>query len=309
MADMPQPCFIAIDWGTSSFRLWAMSRNGEVVSTTRNDNGMSRLKPDDYASVMASALSELGIAEGLPTIICGMAGAAQGWVEAPYIDTPAKLDEIPLHAVLVPGTEGIVRILPGLAQRDMSAPDVLRGEETLLLGAVLAKSVSGTICLPGTHSKWVMIDKGEVSRFSTSMTGEVFSLLKTRSVLSHTVNQTPTVDSESEAFQSAVEEALNRPEKILQALFSVRSTPLLHASTTGKDMHARLSGLLLGLEIAGIGDVPRKCVTLVSAGQLAHNYKRALTVAGFHCELIDADEMVLAGLRYAAGKIWPESKT
>lgn len=309
MTDMSQPSFIAIDWGTSSFRLWAMSSDGNVVLATRNDNGMSRLKPGDYASVMAGALSELGIAEGLPTIICGMAGAAQGWVEAPYIDTPTRLDEIPSHAVPVPGTKGMVRILPGLAQRDMSAPDVMRGEETLLLGAVLEMDISGIICLPGTHSKWVMIDKGQVSQFSTSMTGEVFALLKTRSVLSHTVNQTAAVDTECGAFQSALEEALNRPEKILQALFSVRSTPLLHAATTDKDMQARLSGLLLGLEIAGIGNVPRKFVTLVSTGQLAHNYKRALTLAGFHCELIDADEMVLAGLSYAAGRIWPESKT
>lgn len=305
---MQHPSLIAIDWGTSSFRLWAISGGGQVVSRTRNDNGMSKLKPGDYAHVLAAALTELGLAHTLPTIICGMAGSAQGWMEAPYVDTPTSLEGIPLQAVVVPGTATMVRILPGLAQRKMSAPDVMRGEETLLLGAVLERGVSGTICLPGTHSKWVTIDEAEVCGFSTSMTGEIFSLLQSHSVLAHSVQQAAGENDDDEAFQSAVREAVNSPEKILQALFSVRSASLLQQTATARPMRARLSGLLLGLEIAGVRDIAQKQVTLISSGQLAHSYRHALESVGFQCKLIDADEMVLAGLCHAAGQIWPNLK-
>lgn len=305
---MQQPSFIAIDWGTSNFRLWAISGGGQVVSRTRNNNGMSKLKPGDYTHVLDAALAELGISVTLPTVICGMAGSTQGWMEAPYVDTPTSLENIPLQAVPVPGTETMVRILPGLAQRKMSAPDVMRGEETLILGAVLQRGVSGTICLPGTHSKWVTVDKAEVRGFSTSMTGEVFSLLQSHSVLAHSVQQAAGEKDDDKAFQSAVNEAVSSPEKILQALFSVRSTSLLQQNATARQMRARLSGLLLGVEIAGVRNMVQEQVTLISSGQLAHNYKRALNIAGFQCELIDADEMVLAGLCHAAAKIWPGLK-
>ena len=152
----------------------------------------------------------------------------------------------------------------------------MRGEETLILGAVLQRGVSGTICLPGTHSKWVTIDEAEVRGFSTSMTGEVFSLLQSHSVLAHSVQQAAGENDDDEAFQSAVKEAVSSPEKILQALFSVRSTSLLQQNATARQMRARLSGLLLGVEIAGVRDMVQEQVTLISSGQLAHNYKRAL---------------------------------
>lgn len=119
---------------------------------------MSSLKRDDYADVLAAAMAELGIARGLPTIVCAMAGSAQGWLEAPYMDTPTRLEDIPAHAVSVTETEADVRISPGLAQRSTKAPDVLRGKETLIQGAVLTRCISGTIFLPGTHSKWVTVE-------------------------------------------------------------------------------------------------------------------------------------------------------
>jgi len=305
---MQQPSFIAIDWGTSSFRLWALSGNGQVISTRRSDNGMSNLKRDDYAGVLTATLAELGIVRGLPTIVCGMAGSAQGWMEAPYIDTPTRLLDIPAHAISVTETEADVRILPGLAQRNTKTPDVLRGEETLILGAVLTRGISGTICLPGTHSKWVTVEDARVERFSTSMTGEIYSLLKSQSVLAHSVDQTAGDHDSDHAFQSAVEEALHAPEKILQALFSVRSTSLLHSAVTGQEIRARLSGLLLGVEIAGVKDMGPEKVTLISGGLLARQYEHALKIAGFQCAQIDADEMVLAGLCFAANRIWPELK-
>ena len=107
-----------------------------------------------FAAVLQSHLEAVGAAPGLPVVVCGMAGARQGWVEAGYVDTPARLASILEHTVAVPGQERDIRILPGIAQRDPKAPDVMRGEETQLLGALGVDAADDAIvCMPGTHSK------------------------------------------------------------------------------------------------------------------------------------------------------------
>src|SRR6185295_3284527 len=130
----------------------------------------------------------VGAARGLPVIICGMAGARQGWVEAGYVDTPAPLASILKHAVAVPGQDRDIRILPGIAQRDRGAPDVMRGEETQLLGALGPDAADDAlVCLPGTHSKWVEAKGGTVERFATFMTGELFDVVSRETILAHTI--------------------------------------------------------------------------------------------------------------------------
>ena len=139
-----------------------------------------------FATVLQSHLDAVGAANDLPVIICGMAGARQGWVEAGYIDTPAHLASILERAVSVPGEARDIRILPGIAQRDPNAPDVMRGEETQLLGALGADAASdAVVCIPGTHSKWATVKGGTVERFATFMTGELFSVVSRETILSH----------------------------------------------------------------------------------------------------------------------------
>ena len=136
-----------------------------------------------FDAVLERHLAELGARQTLPVIICGMAGARQGWREAGYLDTPADVADIVRNALVVDGYPRDVRILPGIAQRDAGAPDVMRGEETQLLGLVADGVRSGLVCMPGTHSKWVMLAGGKVESFSTYMTGELFDVLSRYSIL------------------------------------------------------------------------------------------------------------------------------
>jgi 2-dehydro-3-deoxygalactonokinase len=128
---MSQAAYVAVDWGTSSFRLWLVDRTGNVLGERRSHEGMMAAGKLGFPTVLQSHLDAVGAAPGLPVIVCGMAGARGGWVEAGYVDTPARLALIPEHAVAVPGQDRDIRILPGIAQRDPKAPDVMRGEETL----------------------------------------------------------------------------------------------------------------------------------------------------------------------------------
>src|SRR5215471_12998977 len=149
---MERPAYVAVDWGTSSFRLWLVGNEGGVLGERRSGEGMTTAAQTGFAEVLQSHLAAVSAPEDLPVIVCGMAGARQGWVEAGYIDTPTSLAAILTGAVSVPGQKRDVRILPGLAQRSKEAPDVIRGEETQLLGAMPSGAAGEQmVCMPGTH--------------------------------------------------------------------------------------------------------------------------------------------------------------
>src|SRR5258705_6442214 len=208
---MGQAAYVAVDWGTSSFRLWLVDRAGNVLGERRSHEGMMAAGKPGFATVLQSHLEAVGAAPGLPVVICGMAGARQGWVEAGYVDTPARLASILKHAVPVPGQNRDIRILPGIAQRDPKAPDVMRGEETQLLGALgIDAAGDAVVCMPGTHSKWVRTSGGSVEGFATFMTGELFGVVSRVTNLAHPVARV--VQSEDiDAFQSPFTPAFETP--------------------------------------------------------------------------------------------------
>jgi len=300
-----QPSYILIDWGTSSFRLWGIDINGNVLFEKHEPLGMSKLKPADYESLLEKILLELSVASSAPVLICGMAGAAQGWQEANYVDLPTKLDELSSHAVKVKTQGRDVRILPGLAQRTKSIPDVLRGEETLLLGALASGKSFETYCLPGTHSKWVNMKSGTVERFQTFMTGEIFALLREHSTLSYFMGSQPENLFEHAAFSAAVLETHNKPELLTNLLFSIRSGALLFPADDEIIHAARLSGLLIGAELAGVENDIRK-VGLISDGELGKSYATAMQTLNIDVEEISSEQLALHGLKYSAKHIWPE---
>jgi 2-dehydro-3-deoxygalactonokinase len=304
---MPQAAYIAIDWGTTSFRLWAIAADGTVLKEVLQGKGMASLKPGDYKHVLDETLQLQGLNRELPTLICGMAGARQGWQEAVYIETPASLDEVAGKCIAVAGTDDMVRIVPGLAQRDKAAPDVMRGEETQILGAVASGRTAGTFCMPGTHSKWVQLKGSIVTGFSTWMTGEVFKLLGEQSVLSQTIQKDVGSPHEYTEFEIAVRETIEAPQSVLNSLFSVRSQPLLFDGVTPQAMYQRLLGLLIGLEIAGNASGVNDKVCLVATGQLAKTYSHAFAAAEIDCDVLDANDMVRAGLHKVASQLWPDT--
>jgi len=134
---MSQPSFVAVDWGTTDFRLWVMDAGGQILKNTQGPFGMSRLKPEDFGRILEESLNTLGVDEDVPVVICGMAGAAQGWCEAPYLTAPTQLEILGQQAVVVPNTLRCIRILPGVKQ--MNPANVMRGEETQIAGDFASK--------------------------------------------------------------------------------------------------------------------------------------------------------------------------
>ncbi|MDR6756216.1 2-dehydro-3-deoxygalactonokinase [Mycoplana sp. BE70] len=303
---MVKPAYVAVDWGTSSFRLWLIGNDGSVLDERRSNEGMVAAATTGFGTVLANHREAVLAPADLPVIICGMAGARQGWVEAGYIDVPAALSTIPFAAARVPDATADIRILPGLAQRDRAHPDVIRGEETQLLGA-LADLPDGhsLVCMPGTHSKWVHVSDGMVTRFHTFMTGELFDAVASHTILKHSIADTGAVDGGSDAFRRAVEEVIRNPATATSLLFGARSGTLLHGLAP-TDAKALISGTLIGLEIAGALDAaePGAPVVLVASGALGALYESALDCAGVEPVIVDADIAVRAGLAVAARSLW-----
>jgi len=293
------PDWIAVDWGTSNLRAWAMGEAG-VLATASSDQGMGGLTRDGFEPALLKLIGDwLPQGRQTPVIACGMVGARQGWVEASYRATPcAPVAAAALCPVQTADPRLKVQIVPGLSQSKPA--DVMRGEETQIAGALaLDPGFDGVICLPGTHSKWVHVSAGEVVSFQTFMTGEMFALLAAQSVLRHGIAPE---GHDQDAFDTAVTEALSRPERLAARLFSLRAEGLL-AGLSPVAARSRLSGLLIGAELAGakpywLGQRLR----LIGTEALVANYTRALAAQGVIADPLPAAACTLAGLAVASGK-------
>ncbi|HEY2611696.1 MAG TPA: 2-dehydro-3-deoxygalactonokinase [Reyranella sp.] len=294
---------VAVDWGTSSFRGWLLSAEGEVLAESRGHEGMLHCSGTGFAPVLRDHLARLGAGEGTQVLICGMAGARQGWVEAPYLKTPTRLDALHEGAVRIDAATDI-RILPGVAQARADRPDVMRGEETQLLG-VTEPDFTGLVCIPGTHSKWVRIEAGHLIEFSTYMTGELFSVMSQHSILVHAVEAGSPPSTESQPFRDGLAMAQAAPTGLTASLFRLRAAQLLGLEQRA-DGAARLSGLLIGTEIADAAHRhgAQQMLRLIGAGALGGLYEAALREAGFDVRVVDAEAASRRGLAKAAINIW-----
>ena len=291
-----KPDWIAVDWGTSNLRAWAMGPDG-VQAEASAALGMGQLAPADFEPALLGLIAPWLGAGSMPVIACGMVGARQGWLEAPYRAVPcAPVAEGQLIAVPTQDPRLRVRLVSGLKQ---TAPaDVMRGEETQIAGALtLLRDFDGILCLPGTHSKWVHVSAGEVVSFQSFMTGEIFALLRQHSVLRHGIAE----GWDDAAFDAALSQALSRPEKIAARLFSLRAEALLE-NLSPELAFARLSGLLIGIELAAAKPYwLGQRVVLIGASQLCSPYARALAAQGLQPETLDATACTLSGLALARG--------
>jgi len=300
MAVDKKPFAAVADWGTTRLRLWTLDADGAVLGESRGDDGLLRAKEAGFEPTLERHLATLRAPADLPVVICGMAGSRTGWIEAPYRSLPAGLDGIVKAAVRVPARRHVI-MLPGVARRDEAAPDVMRGEETKLLGLVHGGTHDAVVVMPGTHAKWVRIADGGLADYRTFMTGELFALLKDKSVLAGALEGAGEVDPAGAAFAAGVKASLETPELIANALFSVRAGWLVH-DRKPTDQLARLSGLLIGLEVAGgrtLYGKPQQ-VLLLSDGMMGGLYASALEIAGLTVKRVEADELVRDGLFMAA---------
>ena len=286
------PDWIAVDWGTSNLRAYAMGADGRVLAEAASDEGMGKLERESYEPALLRLIGPW-LEDRPPLVACGMVGSRQGWCEAPYRTVPCTpLD--PAALVTAPTTDPRLRvsIAPGLKQTQPA--DVMRGEETQIAGALqLMPGYDGVLCLPGTHSKWVHVSAGEVVSFQTFMTGEMFALMSEASVLRHGMLGGGWDDA---AFDAAVAETLSRPERLGARLFSLRAEGLI-AGLTATAARSRLSGLLIGTELAAARPYwLGQRVTLIGAESLSAAYVRALSAQGVTAHRLSATDCTLAGL-------------
>jgi 2-dehydro-3-deoxygalactonokinase len=293
---MTTPDWIAIDWGTSHLRAWAMSPAGEVLDRADSECGMSRLERADYEPALLELIGPWlpSVGKKCPVLACGMVGSKQGWIEVPYQTTPCHPAGVAVAApVASPRVE--VLICPGVKQDEPA--DVMRGEETQIAGLLHAQpEFEGVICLPGTHSKWTHVQGGEIQTFQTFLTGELFGLLASQSVLRHSVGR----DGWDEgAFLDALHATITHPESIAAKLFSIRAGSLL-LGIGGATARARLSGFLIGSELAATRPLWQgQEVAVIGATELAAIYVTGLEALGAKPRFHPGETMTLAGLLIA----------
>ena len=293
---MGKPDWIAVDWGTSNLRLWALqSKNGRShpIAEKNTPDGMATLAQNQFESTLLSHCEDWLADKPLPILCCGMVGARQGWIEAPYEALPWNPAQARYVKAPVEDERLQVSILGGLCQ--MNPPDVMRGEETQIAGFLVQNpGFSGTLCLPGTHCKWVKIESGTVVSFRTVMTGELFSLIRDHSLLRHSLSGQDTETHQEAEFCTAVKTAYDQPQSVLPRLFEIRAKSLLTNESDGAN---HLSGLLIGMEIAGIRDLfIKESIHIIGNPALSQNYATALSTCGITAYTYDSSALTLAGL-------------
>lgn len=288
---------IIVDWGTTGFRAWLTRlADGHVLDTVTEGRGMAALAPEAFSAQCHDRLAPWRSGADVPPVyLAGMVGAVGGWHMAPQLPVPVTLDDLARNLVAVPG-ETETWIVPG-ARVQGPFPDVMRGEEVQVFGALSLAGVDGAqICLPGTHSKWVDVANRQLTGFTTAMTGEVHAVMLGHSLLGR-LAEDDGGEIDDAAFDQGMAEA-ERPEGLLTTLFSARARVLDH-SLAPHGVRSYLSGLLIASEVRAMSrriEPGGKPLLLVSGAGLRAPYERALARAGVVARWIESGEATRAGL-------------
>ncbi len=285
------PRLIAVDWGTSSLRGALLDEAGQVLEEKSAPLGILNVPDGDFAGVFAGQFSDWLKAGSVPTLISGMAGSRQGWAEAPYVACPAGPADLVRHLHWV--EQDRIAIVPGLSDSQGDVPDVMRGEEVQIFGAMrLAGFTDGLFVLPGTHSKWATVRGGRVIGFRTFMTGEVYGLFAQHSILARTLDAAAPLDDA--AFLRGVAQA-GGGDGVLHEAFGVRVLGLFGRLSPAQSA-SYLSGLLIGEELKQQKLTASGEVIVIGASALVERYALALGEKGLRVRRFGA-EATWAGLR------------
>ena len=279
---------IGVDWGSSNRRACLLASDGRELGRREDAEGVLSVAPSDYFASLMNLVGDWW-RESRGTIwLSGMVGSRNGWQEVPYLPAPVALDDIARQAVaLREAQEPRILILPGVSQQlPGEPPDVMRGEETQLLGAWDLGARDGWHVLPGTHSKWVRIEQGRIVRFHTFMTGELFARLREKGALASVASG----EADDEAgFIDGLQLAQTAP--LAAALFGIRAGVLLDTYPQAQAA-SRLSGILIGAEWKAaeqLGGFSEGRVTLIGADGLTHWYALAAAQHGIGTQTLSAE--------------------
>jgi len=266
---------IGIDWGTSSFRAYRIASDGAVRDRREAPLGILAVPTGGFPAALDGAVGDWIAAGETELLLAGMIGSRQGWVEAPYCPCPAGSAEIAAATIAIPHATARIRLVPGLSARDPAGvPEVMRGEETQIIGVLDAiGDAPATLCLPGSHAKWVQVEAGRIQGFATYFTGEAFAALSRHTILARSI--APDGAHHPAAFARGVARA-KQPGGLLHHLFGLRAAALF-GEIAEDEAAAFLSGLLIGHEVAAAlesGVAPP--IHLIASEALAARYATAL---------------------------------
>ncbi|WP_067732554.1 2-dehydro-3-deoxygalactonokinase [Novosphingobium naphthalenivorans] len=282
---MNADAFIAIDWGTTNRRIFRIE-NGVAQAFERDAKGILAISSGGFEKEICLIRDRHG---KLPLVLAGMIGSNRGWIDAGYIPCPADIEALAAAAVF---PERDIAVIPGVSVTHGSRGDVMRGEEVQLLGAFAAGWVPGSafLCQPGTHSKWATIERGALRDFTTSMTGEMFGLLKSHALIGSEMQGD--VDDDP-AFQAGV--AASADKDLLAELFGVRAAAILGLRAP-REGASYVSGLLIGGDCRARLPLPGQTVHLLADSLFARLYSRAIDMVGGKAIPVDSEKAFVAGI-------------
>ena len=285
--------WVALDWGTSNFRAYLMENNN-VIDQVSTQEGMIFVDQKEFENTLVKNITPWKKKFDINIVIAsGMVGAKQGWIEVPYIKSPCNIRNLNFKTINILDDIN-VHILSGVSQSNPS--DVMRGEETQIAGFLLNNiGFNGSICLPGTHSKWVNLKSYNIHEFTTYLTGELYEIVRKYSILKHSLN---TTRLEDEIVKSAANLIIENPSFISNKLFEIRAENLLKNSNQTSN-NSKLVGYLLGIELSGSRTYwEDKDLVIIGSSNLNKYYELILNGRSKSIQLFNSNDMVLNGLSF-----------
>jgi 2-dehydro-3-deoxygalactonokinase len=288
---------IALDWGSSRLRAYAVDASGAVLQLRQADTGVFSVAKSEFEATLRALIGDwLDAYPHIEICAAGMVGSANGWAEAPYVATPASAQVLRENVLRVPfqNSDHVLKIIPGVRHGMGAQVDVMRGEEAQIFG-VLGEASEGAFCLPGTHCKWVIVRDGAIVDFRTHYTGELYQWLSTQSSVSKVLNQDAAFDGS--AFDEAAHFAHQNPSDLLNQVFTLRAS-VVARERTGAQAASAAQGALIGSDVAnGLQYLRRKMgtfsrISLVGSATLNAHYLRVLNMQGIETAAHDADATV-----------------
>ena len=283
--------YIAIDWGSTNLRAW-LCQGEQCMESRQSAAGVTRLNGKSPEAVLAE-VTQNWRDSATPIVMAGMVGSNVGWKIAPYLPVPAHFSAIGEQLTSVGDN---IWIIPGLCVSRDDKHNVMRGEETQLLGA-RTLSPSSVYVMPGTHCKWVQADAEQIHDFRTVMTGELHHLLLAHSLVGAGL---PEQAPSAAAFSAGLARGIASPD-VLPQLFEVRASHVL-GNLPREQVSEFLSGLLIGAEVASMREFVgrEQAVTIVAGAALTSRYEQAFRAIGREVSTVSGDTAFQAGIRSIA---------
>jgi len=277
---------IGVDWGTTSFRAFRIAADGSIRDRRTALRGILNIQNSKFADSLREEIGPWLAAGESHVLLSGMIGSRQGWKEAPYLPCPAGAPEIAAALVEIEFDWAQVKLVPGLSATDEAGvAEVMRGEETQVLGVLTAMGGSGLACLPGTHSKWTRVEGNRIVGFTTHMTGEAFGALRGHTILGRMMREGP---ADGAPFDAGVRRS-GDPGGLLHHIFGARAE-VLAGRLAETDAAAYLSGILIGHEVrAALDGRQGEVVHVIGSPDLTMLYARAISAHGGFAERHDGE--------------------